>query len=183
MVNDPNPPGGFLGGSQAQEESLARSSGLYPCLTRYMEMYDTNRQYPSCLYTDQMIYSPDVPVLKNDAGMLLDKPYVLSFITSPAVNAGAVQENEPQHIDRIALVMRDRIRKVLSVALHQGHTTLVLGAWGCGVFRNEPRDVAAYFSEHLTNGGMFAHCFERVVFAIKSREERFIAPFTLHFGG
>jgi uncharacterized protein (TIGR02452 family) len=89
-----NPGGGFLNGSQAQEESLARASGLYACLTRHMEMYEANRRFSSCLYTDHMIYSPDVPVFRDDDDALLEQPYLLSFVTAPAVNAGVVRARE-----------------------------------------------------------------------------------------
>ena len=87
-----NPGGGFLSGSQAQEESLARSSALYPCLTKHREMYDYNRGRRTMLYSDYMIYSPDVPVFRNDDGSLIQKPYLVSFMTSPAVNAGVFRE-------------------------------------------------------------------------------------------
>src|SRR5262245_22359020 len=81
-----HPGGGFLGGARAQEESLARSSGLYRCIARQREMYDFNRSYGSCLYSDYMLYSPKVPVFRDDDGELLEEPYLASFITSPAVN-------------------------------------------------------------------------------------------------
>ena len=44
-----NPGGGFLGGSQAQEESLARASALVACLERHMTYYDANRRAQSLL--------------------------------------------------------------------------------------------------------------------------------------
>src|SRR5262249_17412335 len=72
-----NPGGGFLNGSQAQEESLARATGLYPCLTPMRAMYDANRQFDSCLYTDHMIYSPRVPVFRDDDDALLSEPYAV----------------------------------------------------------------------------------------------------------
>jgi uncharacterized protein (TIGR02452 family) len=128
-----------------RKKGLARSSGLYPCLGEHMAMYRINRGNDSCLYTDDMIYSPDVPVIKDDEGDLLDKPYLLSIITAPAVNAGVVVRNEPQHIDQIAPFMMRRMEKVLALALVRGHKNLILGAWGCGVFQNDPKDVAAYF--------------------------------------
>jgi len=65
-----NPGGGFLGGGSAQEESLARSSGLFPCINQMQQMYETNRAYRSCLYTDHMIYSPRVPVFRDDEGYI-----------------------------------------------------------------------------------------------------------------
>lgn len=177
-----NPGGGFLNGSQAQEESIARSSGLYPCLIKNSEMYRINRNHGSCLYTDNMIYSPDVPVLKDDDGELLDAPYLLAIITSPGVNAGAIKRNEPHNVSHIEPVMISRIEKVLSVALVHGHKNIILGAWGCGVFENEPNDIANYFALHLKEG-RFKNRFERVIFAIKSKEERFIGPFRRLFIG
>ena len=66
-----NPGGGFLSGSQAQEESLARATALYPCLAQMTEMYETNRQLNSPLFTDNMIYSPEVPVFRDDDDILL----------------------------------------------------------------------------------------------------------------
>jgi uncharacterized protein (TIGR02452 family) len=91
-----NPGGGFLGGSQAQEESLARSSGLYPCLTQFAEMYAYNSLPAStALYSDHLIYSPGVPVLRSDDGQWLPRPLLLDIITAPAVNAGALARNAP----------------------------------------------------------------------------------------
>lgn len=51
-----------------------------------------------------------------------------------------------------------------------GHRRLVPGAWGCGVFRNDPaRRVAAAFRALLEPGGRFAGAFEHVVFGIPDR--------------
>ena len=161
-----NPGGGFLAGSQAQEESLARSSALYPCLLVGREMYDFNRAHASALYSDYMIYSPRVPVFRDDDGRLLDAPYQVSFITAPAVNAGAVRRNEPGEAESIRPVMGARLARILWVAAREGHKRLVLGAWGCGVFANDPVMVAALCAELLGRGGLFHHCFARVVYAI-----------------
>eukprot|EP01035_Chromulina_nebulosa_P065160 gene65160-89143_t len=61
-----NPGGGFLCGSQAQEESLARCSGLYASQMAHFEMYEINRRINSCLYSYHMLYSPSVTVFRND---------------------------------------------------------------------------------------------------------------------
>jgi uncharacterized protein (TIGR02452 family) len=161
-----NPGGGFLKGSQAQEESLARASGLYGCIAPLRGMYDANHRFRSCLYTDHMIYSPDVPVFRADDDSLLDRPYSVSFVTAPAVNAGAVRTNEPANLSRLEPVMLARMEKVLSLAVVHGYEVLVLGAWGCGVFSNDPERVAAWFARHLTGDGLFRTAFERVVFAV-----------------
>jgi uncharacterized protein (TIGR02452 family) len=179
-----NPGGGFLNGSQAQEESLARASGLYACLLRFPQLYAANRQFPSCLYTDHMIYAPDVPVFRDDEDALLDQPYPLSILTAPAVNAGAVRKNEPARVHQIEPVLEARTEKVLSVAVVHGHDTLVLGAWGCGVFRNDPAFVAGEFARLLTGDGLFRSAFRRVVFAVLDRtaDGSKIRPFAVHFG-
>lgn len=162
-----NPGGGFLRGTQAQEESIAYASVLYPCLTAHFSMYEYNRGRNTSLYSDWMIYSPRVPVFRNDDGSLTQSPYFPTFLTSPAVNAGAVRQNEPQKAHLIDAVNRERARKFLWIANREGHQTLILGAWGCGVFQNIPAEIARMFKELLT--GEFANCFERVIMAIYDR--------------
>jgi len=161
-----NPGGGFLSGSQAQEESLARSSGLYSALLPMTEMYEYNRQLGTSLYSDFMIHSPDVPVFRRDDGTFLEFPYLASFITASAVNAGAVEKNEPQNVTLIGSTMATRLNKLLAVAEAHGHTTLVLGAWGCGVFGNAPSAVARLFADALGPNGAFYNRFERIIYAV-----------------
>ncbi|MEB4783267.1 TIGR02452 family protein [Paenibacillus jamilae] len=160
-----NPGGGFLGGSQAQEESLARSSALYPCISQMEEMYQHNRKLRSCFYSDYMIYSPQVPVFRDDQGTLLEEPYLVDFLTAPAVNAGVVREREPEQVYRIGEVMLERIRYILGMAMQNGVEHLVLGAYGCGVFRNKPEEVADWFKQVLVAEG-YGLLFERIVFAV-----------------
>jgi uncharacterized protein (TIGR02452 family) len=92
----------------------------------------------------------------------------LSFLTAPAVNAGVVKRNEPENIPHIGSVMVSRIEKVLALAFLHKHKTLILGAWGCGVFQNDPQQIAQYFAQHLLTG-KYKNAFEEVVFAIKQR--------------
>jgi uncharacterized protein (TIGR02452 family) len=161
-----NPGGGFLNGSQAQEESLARASGLYAAINPQQTTYETNRRYRSCLYTDHILYSPKVPVFRDDDDRLLESPFRVSMLTVPAVNAGAVREQEPENIPRIQETMLRRMEKLLSVAVVHGHGTLVLGAWGCGVFKNDPAQVASWFRYHLIENDTFRSAFETVWFAV-----------------
>lgn len=161
-----NPGGGFLKGAQAQEESLARSSGLYKSLLKCPEHYNFHRGYKSLLYTDRMIYSPGCPVFKDDEGTLLKQPYFVDFITSPAPNAGEVKRNQPQDVDKIPEVLRVRGTKLLSLAADNGCDALVLGAWGCGVFRNESSIVAQMFADLLLANNLFWGRFKSVVFSV-----------------
>lgn len=160
-----NPGGGFLSGSQAQEESLARATGLYAALRGQSEFYDYHRRLPTCLYSDHAIFSPNVPVFRDDIGQLLADPWQVSFITAAAVNAGAVRRNEPQRAPLIVPTMERRIRMVLGIAALYGCRGLVLGAWGCGVFQNDPPSVAASFARVLAEP-LFQGRFEHVEFAI-----------------
>jgi uncharacterized protein (TIGR02452 family) len=178
-----HPGGGFLSGSQAQEESLARASGLYACVSRMTEYYEANQRHRSALYTDHMIYSPGVPVFRDDDDRLLDDPWCVAMITAPAVNAGAVRANEPENQAQIQDVMGQRIQYVLALAAHHGHDALVLGAWGCGVFANEPHEVAGLFAGPLLGAGRYAGAFSEIVFAVLDRRGDIIRPFIDVFGG
>ena len=164
-----NPGGGFLSGAKAQEEDITRCSALYDCLLQAPGYYAANRAQRSLLYTDHLIYSPRVPFFRDDALDLLEEPFTTSIITSPAPNAGeALQRDEAR--DAIAATLLRRAAQVLAVAEAHGHRTLVLGAWGCGVFRNDPDEVADVFARHLLGGeAPFAGSFERVVFAVYDR--------------
>ncbi|MCO5984831.1 TIGR02452 family protein [Actinoallomurus spadix] len=164
-----NPGGGYLGGARAQEEDLCRHALLYPCLLRVPGHYEAHRASRDLLYSDRVIWSPDVPVHRGDDGELLREPYPVSFLTCPAPNTGEVLRRDPAVADRIPEVLRRRARRVLAVAAHHGARRLVLGAWGCGVFRNDPRQVAGAFHAHLAADGEFAGAFEHVVFAVWDR--------------
>ena len=160
-----NPGGGFLGGSQAQEESLARCSALYASLMRAEAFYRQHRASSSLLYSDAMILSPNCPVFRDDEGMLLDVPRIAGFITSAAPNAGAIATNRPDELALIEATFVGRAEGVLALAATRGYRRLVLGAWGCGVFRNDPAMVADVFARHLDRdawGGRF----DRVRFSV-----------------
>jgi uncharacterized protein (TIGR02452 family) len=161
-----NPGGGFLGGARAQEESLARSSGLYPCIYGN-PMYDYHRSHHDCMYSHYAIYSPGVPVIRDDEGRLLEQPVYSAFITAPAVNAGVVLQRDSSRRREIRPTMAERTSRVLAIAALKGHDALVLGAWGCGVFRNDPQEVAELFRDALT--GPFRGVFSRIIFAITDR--------------
>lgn len=160
-----NPGGGFLGGSQAQEESLARSSGLYACLRAGGRLYSENRRQASKLYTDHAILSLGVPVFRGDDGALLMHPYCVGIISIPAVNAGAIPADHPdRHL--IEETMARRIEYVCAAAVQTGHPHLILGAWGCGVFRNDPRMVAKLFRDALFGLNRWSRRLRLVVFAV-----------------
>lgn len=174
-----SPGGGFLRGANAQEEYLARSTALYSCLAGN-PMYDFHQLQKDPLYSDHMIYSPAVPVIRDDEGMLLEDPYFVGIISAPAVNASRLDAGRHREIEP---AMTGRIARILRLGLAQGHDAIVLGAWGCGVFRNEPALVARWFGKALR--GKFRGSYREVVFAVldQTSQEKFIGPFRKEFGG
>lgn len=172
-----HPGGGFLNGARAQEESLCRSSGLYACLGGH-GMYSYHAPMRGGVYSNYAIYSPAVPVFRDDDGQLLDEPYPCAFITAPAVNVGAIG---PEDHGRVRWEMAERVRKVLAIAAGNNHDAVVLGAWGCGVFKNDPEMIAELFREALFT--RYMGVFARVNFAVLDSSDRgTIRPFEERFG-
>lgn len=164
-----NPGGGFLNGAQAQEEALCRASALYTCLLRAPEFYDHHRTHRDPFYTDRVIHSPAVPVFRDDRGRLLDEPYTAGFLTAAAPNAGVIRRTAPQRAAELPQALAVRAERVLETAAAHGYRQLVLGAWGCGVFQNDPAQVAGAFRALLGPHGRFARVFERVTFGVLDR--------------
>ncbi|MFH9002288.1 TIGR02452 family protein [Streptomyces afghaniensis] len=164
-----NPGGGYLNGAQAQEEALCRASALYTCLLRARAFYDHHRAHRDPFYTDRVIHSPAVSVFRDDRGRLLDEPYTAGFLTAAAPNAGVVHRTAPERAPELPRALAVRAERVLETAAAHGYRRLVLGAWGCGVFRNDPAQVAGAFRALLDPGGRFARAFEHVVFGVLDR--------------
>jgi putative RNA 2'-phosphotransferase len=156
-----NPGGGFLGGAQAQEETLARASGLYPCLLAQPDYYARNRATRTAHYLDLAIVSRGVPFFRDDEGGWLDAPVLATVITCPAPNAGALRQHGRFDAAEVEATLRRRGRFVLELAAHHGVDHLVLGAWGAGVFGNDPLVVARAFA-----GAMPPRGFASVVYAV-----------------
>ncbi|MBT2408945.1 MULTISPECIES: TIGR02452 family protein [unclassified Streptomyces] len=176
-----NPGGGYVRGAKAQEEALCRASALYETLLEAPEYYEIHRAGRSTFYTDRVIHSPGVPVFRDDRGELLETPFRAGFLTSPAPNAGTIRRQEPSRAHEIPATLARRGERVLEVAALHGYRRLVLGAWGCGVFQNNPSEVAEAFRGLLS--GRFAGVFERVTFGILDRDSGRRGAFEGVFGG
>ncbi|MFE9932780.1 TIGR02452 family protein [Streptomyces sp. NPDC005533] len=176
-----NPGGGYVRGAKAQEEALCRASALYETLLEAPEYYEVHRAERSTFYTDRVIHSPGVPVFRDDRGELLETPFLVGFLTSPAPNAGTIRRQEPQRVAEIPGALARRAELVLEVAALHGYRRLVLGAWGCGVFQNDPAEVAEAFRGLLA--ARFAGVFERVVFGVLDRKPETREAFERAFTG
>lgn len=174
-----NPGGGFLGGAMAQEEALAASSGLYNTLLLHETYYSVNRACGTVMYADHAIYSPDAVFFRDGRFGLLAEPVTASVLTLPAVNMGQVLL-KGEDAEQAKRVMKDRMRLCLAIFAKQKDTHLILGAYGCGVFRNDPDEVAGWWKELLEEEG-YGRFFQEVVFAVMTRSEKHIRPFAERF--
>lgn len=174
FANGVSPGGGFLRGALAQEEALCRSSALFATLEGD-PMYETHQREAPHEASAWAILSPEVPIFRLDDGTALPEPWRLSFLTCAAPLATVV--GQPRSGDLLAA----RIRRTLAIARAFGYESLVLGAWGCGAFGNDPVRTARDYRAALE--GEFVGAFSEVVFAIAdwSPERRFLAPFRDEF--
>lgn len=167
-----NPGGGFLNGSRAQEESIARTSNMYLSLKKYQkEFYDENKKENNPLYNDKMIFSRNISVFRKDNGQFLQKPILTNIITSPAVNANVAKKRNISEKD-IDITMENRIRKIIHLAALENTDVLILGAFGTGVFGNDDVKVAKMFKKVLEEE-LKKYWFKMVVFSIYDTQEKF----------
>lgn len=168
--------GGVKHGARAQEESLCRCSTLYDCISdgymqerfynlhRYLRSRDSMDETGS----DDCIYTPDVTVFKldTDEPELLpeDKWYKTDVITCAAPKLSEVWDF-PE--DRLKEIHMKRGRRILELAKRQNADVIILGAFGCGAFRNDPRVVAEAYKEIIPE---YLYDFRNIVFAIYARD-------------
>lgn len=158
-----NPGGGFETGAQAQEEALARSGTLFLSIggKDAREMYEANARCRNPFYSDYIVYSPEVLFFRDNDNKLLENGKTVAVISIPAVNRSICAKPDSEIED----VMRRRIRKLFDIALENGKDDLILGAWGCGVFGNNPETIARLFKKTL-NEKPYKGAFKTVEFAI-----------------
>lgn len=167
FANAFKPGGGYLNGRRAQEETLCRQTLLYPSLVNN-EMYSFNSQFGR-EGSDVMIYSPNVLVIRDDNEFELLPEYerfYINVITSAAV------DNSIEKVENCEEIMERRIRKIISLAAFKamedgggGKVALILGAFGCGVYKNDPTVVASIFAKILFDEKMESF-FDCVIFPI-----------------
>jgi uncharacterized protein (TIGR02452 family) len=94
-----------------------------------------------------------VPFFRHHNGQFLDTPWLGDVITSAAVHADAVRKFLPERVGEIEATMRQRAEKVFQVATTLDADILILGAWGCGAFGNEPDAIAQimYDTMHIVD--------------------------------
>lgn len=143
-----NVPGGAYSlGGNAQEEALCRASLLYYTIRTAHAFYNANRLHTLPDYTDTMIYSENVPIIRDNAGNLLETQMLCDFITSPAVNRRLAKAILPGK--KLDQTMQRRIEKIITLAAIKHPDILILGAYGCGVFGNRRESVYPMFESAI----------------------------------
>jgi uncharacterized protein (TIGR02452 family) len=159
------PGGGPLKGVMSQEQSLAVASTLMLSQTECIEYYRINKACKSMAYTDCAIWTPDTVFFRDDSGSKLKQPVKASVLTLPAVNYKQAIANG-ENAAEMKAAMKRRMKIALAIFADKNCETLILGANGCGVFGNDPNDVAEWWSELLTEYG--GH-FKTVIFSVLDR--------------
>lgn len=160
FANFLEPGGGYICGAMAQEEALCAESTLYNVIREMKDYYKQNQAAVGrlgSLYSNSALYTPGIVFQRGDEEVTVD------VITCAAPNASAyLSAGGSQKIN--AKSMLDRIDFILSIAAEQQVDTLILGAFGCGVFGQNPVTVGGIY-KHLLNTTYYG-VFKTVVFAV-----------------
>ena len=144
-----NAGGAFLGGSMAQEEALCHESFLYNVLREFPEYYEENGKHLNKgLYLDRALYTPSVFFNHNGKQRCADVITCACPNKTPLVRYNAFTETENHEAlkDRITF-LRDILTLEWRVRCHSVTPYVVLGAWGCGIFRQDAKEVAELFKK------------------------------------
>lgn len=154
-----HPGGGVETGARAQEETICRRSTLTRSIYSFDPKYSSRYNYPlkpgehyPIISEFSAIYSPDVTVFRKGLDCLyMEQPYDVAVITCAALNLGgkyAIKLTPDGHMPESAIrITRNKIRTMFRIGLTYGHDALVLGAFGCGAFKNPPKEIAKLFHD------------------------------------
>ena len=173
LASPVHPGGGVRRGARAQEEDLCRKSSLLLSLesTTASKYYDYNKSLHSFIGSDALMLTPQVEIIKDENGVLLDNTVVVSVLTyaAPKVSGGkeGMSEAAYRHL------VYNRIVGMLKAAAFFGYRHLILGAWGCGAYGNDASVISDLFRRALNgldyNGFKERDLFSRIDFAVLDR--------------
>ena len=156
MASNKRKGGGVLNGAVAQEEDLYRCTNMYNLVS--------DDFYP---LDNKILFTEDVKVIRDSNYMYLQDPVNINVITSCMVNLNTTKARPIDYHQ----VVENKIEELLQGFLKYQCTSIVLGAWGCGVFKNKPEDIAKAFYRVLMKG--YRHCFDEIIFAIAFNEKNY----------
>ena len=164
FANPHRPGGGIRSKPGTQEEHLCVKTTVLCSLEteKAWPFYQANLDCGTQAQTDTVLFSPNTMVIRNPDLSLQEEPFPVAVMTVSAPIASRMEESE---LPNLANILNRRIRGMLRAAAAEGYTRLVLGAWGCGNFGNDPELVARLFHENLTGN------FEEVTMAVFDNSE------------
>ena len=172
-----NPGGGVVYGASAQEECLCRISTLYPCLqSAGREFYRKHRKdmisgKMNASYNNDCIYTPGVVVFKTDTSnpKLMEQAdwYKVNVISCAAPNLSGLGSRLNQKVSALLNLHMLRARVILDLAYVKGNEVIILGAFGCGAFRNPPDVVAEAYRSVIED---YRYSFKTIEFAVYCSE-------------
>lgn len=170
FANPVNPGGGVQNGAMAQEECLCRSSNLYSCLccdNVFPGFYQYHRALQDTYYSDRLIYTRNVTVFKDDREIPLMMPKQ-DWFQIDVITCAAPYMAKQKYINKSVLhsVFKSRIKNIFEAAIDNNVEVLVLGAFGCGAFKNPAVVVSQAFYEVIQENA-YSKAFKRIIFAIK----------------
>lgn len=180
-----NPGGGVVHGSNAQEEALCRCSTLYFNLIAdemAKGFYEPHRTAKNPVHNNDAIFTPRVTVFKSDTDFPATLPesewYEVDVISCAAPNLRRQPSNEMNSGDgdnpvvvspeELRTIHESRLARILDIAAANGEEAVILGAFGCGAFRNDPKVVSAAAAAVVSRYGTR---FKVIEFAVFCRPE------------
>lgn len=179
MASRRNPGGGVMTGAGAQEETLFRRTNLFRSLYQFTEYFIDHVWYKKYITPVKSgeryplnrdfggIYTPGALLFREDEQhgyKLMDSPERLSFIAVAGINCPDLKD-EIHLADSMIEGTKNKMRTILRIGLRHGHDSLVLGALGCGAFRNPPSHIAKLFHE-VFEEAEFKNKYRLISFAI-----------------
>lgn len=187
FANPHRPGGGIRSKPGTQEEHLCVKTTLLCSLEteKAWPFYQVNLDCGTQAQTDTILYSPNTVVIRNSDLSLRENPFPIAVMT---VSAPIASRMEPEELPDLENILQKRIYGMIRTAIEEGYTRLVLGAWGCGNFGNDPELVAKLFhqvlmeSNPMTGTGIVDY-FEEIAMAVfdNSAEQRWYQPFARYF--
>ncbi len=175
LASPVHPGGGVRRGARSQEEDLCRKSSLLLSLesSHAAKYYEYNKNLNSHMGSDAMMFTPEVEIIRDENGTLLDETVIVAVLTcaAPMVTQGREGMSEDEYRNMVY----NRIMGMLKCAAYFGYKNLVLGAWGCGVFGNDAHVISDLFYRALKemefNGMCEKDFFRRIDFAVLDRTD------------
>lgn len=155
MASAKRPGGGVANGAQAQEECLFRCSDLFNTITPDL--------YP--IKHDEAIYTENATFFKATDYSYVEKPMICDVVTIPALNLNSKAKYDDLDLENnYDKITKEKIDLMLNLCYQRKVVRVILGAWGCGVFKNDPEKMATLFKEVIDE--KYEDIFDTVEFAV-----------------